>query len=565
MIVARARVVLRVPPLRLATALRGSSREAATNIDARFAPSKALPRWAVQIRPPDLVGYLVGVVGFAGAYYVAAQAGYALQFTGSISAIWPPVGLAVGVLYLWGLRWWPGIVIGDLLSAESLSPLHTALALAAANLAEALVATILLRRLIGRRAKLDRVEQIGWMLVAIAPATAISAVVGSLMVLSDGVIGSGQLASVVRTIWIGDSAGALVVLPFIIVWAPLVVASARRRSATWPAGRTLEALAMVAAVLGLSAIVLASPQPVSYLVFPALIWAAVRFGQRGATLAVLCTAGMAVWRTAQNVGPFVRHSITETTLSTQLYIGVAALTTLCLGAIVSERQRSAADLVESRRRELDRASDERQRIARDLHDSVSQSLFSMTLHARAAERALRQTGRDAFEAVGRELGRVAELSSSALAEMRALIFELRPGGLAEEGLVSAMTKHAAAVSAREGVSIDVSGPAERLPISPDYEEQLYRLGQEALANLIKHAEAGQGTVRVTNDGIAVALEVRDDGRGFDLRAAYTGHLGLQTMRSRAGEMGAELQIASAPGQGTVVCVSLPITEMDGAA
>ena len=159
----------------------------------------------MQIRRRNLVGYLPGVFGFAGAYYVAAQAGYALQFTGSISAIWPPVGLAVAVLYLWGLRWWPGLVIGDLLSAESLSPVHTALAVTAANLAEALVATILLWRLIGRRAKLDRVEQIGGMLVAIAPATAISAVVGSLMLLIDGVIGTGQLASVLRTIWIGDS------------------------------------------------------------------------------------------------------------------------------------------------------------------------------------------------------------------------------------------------------------------------------------------------------------------------------------------------------------------------
>ena len=543
----------------------GVHRRDATNIDARFAPANALPRWAVQIRPPSVVAYLLGVVAFAGIYYVAAQAGYELQFTGSISAIWPPVGLAVGVLYLGGLRWWPGVVIGDLLSAESLSPVHTAIAVTAANLAEALVATILLRRLIGRRAKLDRLEQIGWMLVAIAPATAISAVVGSLMLLIDGVIDGGQVGSVLRTIWIGDSAGALVVLPFIVVWAPLVIAAARRPPAKWPVARILEASAMVAAVVGLSAIVLASPRPVSYLVFPALIWGAVRFGQRGATLAVFCAAGMAVWRTANNVGPFIEHSITQTTLSTQLYIGVAALTTLCLGAIVSERQRSAADLVESRRRELERASDERQRIARDLHDSVSQSLFSMTLHARAAERALRQTGQRAFEMVNRELGQVRELSSSALAEMRALIFELRPGGLAEEGLVSALTKHAAAVSAREDLPIDVDGPSERLPISPDHEEHLYRLGQEALANLVKHAEAGQGTVNVTNDGTAVGLEVRDDGRGFDLRAAYTGHLGLQTMRSRAGEMGADLRIESAPGHGTLVCVRLPISEPDGAA
>ncbi len=507
--------------------------------------------------------YLVGVAALTGGYYLAAQAGYALEFTGGVSAIWPPVGLAVAVLYLGGLRWWPGVVIGDLLSAESLSPLHTALALAAANLAEALVATMLLRRLIGRRAALDRLDQIGGMLLAIAPATAISATVGSIMLLVDGVIHSDEAATIWRTIWIGDSAGALIVLPLAIVWAGFRPTRWLKGPPTpWPRGRMLEASAMVAAVIGLSAIVLASPRPVSYLVFPALIWAAVRFGQRGATLAVFCAAGMAVWRTAHNVGPFVRHSITQSALSTQLYIAVAALTTLCLGAIVSERQRSAADLVESRRREVERASEERQRIARDLHDSVSQSLFSMTLHARTAERALKQTGQDTEGPVGRELGQVDELSRTALAEMRALIFELRPGGLAEEGLVSALSKHAGALSAREGLPIEVSGPSERLPISAECEEHLYRLGQEALANASKHAQATHVTVMVASDGNNVGLEVRDDGLGFDPAASYAGHLGLTTMRSRADDIGAQINIDSAPGRGTAVQVQLPITHVD---
>ncbi len=462
------------------------------------------------------------------------------------------------MLYVGGLRWWPGVVFGDLLSAESLSPLHTAVALTAANLAEAVVATILLRRLLGRGTGLARLEEIGQMLLAIAPATAISATVGSIMLLHDGVIHAEQLSSVWRTIWLGDSAGALIVLPFIVVWAPVVMAWGRIRRVGRPTCRTVEAMAMVAAVVGLSAIVLASPRPVSYLVFPALIWAAVRFGQRGATLAVFCAAAMTVWRTAHHVGPFVEHSITQTTLSTQLYLAVAALTTLCLGAIVSERQRAAEDLADSRRREAERAAEERQRIARDLHDSVSQSLFSMTLHARVAERSLQLTGTQDNARVVRELNQVGELSRSALAEMRALIFELRPGGLAEEGLVTALTKHAGAVSAREGLAIDVSGPPERLPISPDREEHLYRVGQEALANVVKHAQAGQITVTVRVEGTTVELEVRDDGRGFNPQAAYLGHLGLTTMRSRAGEMGADLNIASAPGSGTSVRVRLPI-------
>ena len=195
----------------------------------------------------------------------------------------------------------------------------------------------------------------------------------------------------------------------------------------------------------------------------------------------------------------MQHSITQSALSTQLYIAVAALTTLCLGAVVSERQRSAADLVVAKRREVERAVEQRQRIARDLHDSVSQSLFSMTLHARTAQRALDQSDSALADQVGSELEEVETLSRSALAEMRALIFELRPGGLAEEGLVAGLTKHAAAVSAREALTIAVQGPAERLPVSPDCEEHLYRIGQEALANVTKHAQAEHAHVTVTSD------------------------------------------------------------------
>src|SRR5262249_17146747 len=121
---------------------------------------------SMRVRPGGVARYLVGVAALTGGYYLAAQVGYALQFTGSIAATWPPVGLTGAALDLGGLRWWPGIVIGDLLASEGGSPLETELVIAAANLAEAVVATILLWRLVGRRAALDRLDQIGRMLVA---------------------------------------------------------------------------------------------------------------------------------------------------------------------------------------------------------------------------------------------------------------------------------------------------------------------------------------------------------------------------------------------------------------
>ena len=152
---------------------------------------------------------------------------------------------------------------------------------------------------------------------------------------------------------------------------------------------------MIAAVVGLSVLALSSKSPFAYLVFPALIWAALRFGQQGATLAVAVAAGMAVGETAHNVGPFVQHSITQSALTTQLYIAVAALTTLCLGATVSERQRSASELVEAKRRRLEelRASrrriveasgEARRQVERDLHDGAQQRLVSLLLDLQAA-------------------------------------------------------------------------------------------------------------------------------------------------------------------------------------
>jgi signal transduction histidine kinase len=228
-----------------------------------------------------------------------------------------------------------------------------------------------------------------------------------------------------------------------------------------------------------------------------------------------------------------------------------------LAAIVSERRRAALELAESHRREGERAALERQRIARDLHDSVSQSLFSTTLHVRTAQHALEVEEVDPAGPVGEELSEIGQLTRGALAEMRALILELQPGPLAEEGLVAALTKQASALSAREGLIIEVDEPGERLPLGPEVEEQLYRLGQEALANVVKHARASSATVRIAATHDIVLIEVSDDGRGFDPAAVGREHFGLRSMRGRVADLGGRLEVTSALGRGTVLRVEVP--------
>jgi signal transduction histidine kinase len=524
-----------------------------TNTDAPVAAVRPASRGVLV--SGRLMRYAAGMLLIAGGYYVAAQSGETLLLRGGVGAFWPATGVGIALLYVGGLRWWPGVLLGDLLGTivdlpGTRQPLGIALADTAGHVARAVVAVIILQRLVGRRAAMDRLEQVGAVLVAVAAGEALAATVAVLARWAGGVIEVPEIGVFWRSWWLGGVAGGVVVVPLALAWA-------HPRALVWR-GRRVGALAlMLAAVAGLSVIALSADQPLTYMVFPAFIWAALRFGPPGATLAVAIGAVIAVLITSHEQGAFVELSPTNSALNLQLYITFAALTTFCLAAIVSERRRAAVELAESQRREGERAALERQRIARDLHDSVSQSLFSTTLHVRTAQHALAREGLGSTGSVGEELSEIGQLTRGALAEMRALIFELRPGALADEGLVAALTKQASALGAREGLAIEVDGPDRRLPLEPEVDEQLYRLGQEALSNVVKHARASRATVRIAATDDTVSIEVADDGRGFDPAAVGPEHFGLRSMRGRVADLGGRLQVTSAPGRGTVLRVEVP--------
>jgi signal transduction histidine kinase len=523
-----------------------------TNTDAPLPATQ--PTWRGLLVSGRSVRYAAGMLLVAGGYYVAAQSGEAFLLTGGVGAFWPATGVGIAVLYLGGLRWWPAILLGDLVGTlldlpGTRQPLGIALADTAGHVARAVVAVIILQRLVGRRAAMDRLAHVGAVFAAVAVGEALAATVAILARWAGSVLAVSEMGVFWGSWWLGGVAGGLVVVPLALAWA-------HPRPSLWPGRGAGEWALMLAAVAALSVIALSAEQPLTYMVFPAFIWAALRFGPQGATVAVAVGAVIAIVVTSHQQGAFVELSPTDSALNLQLYITFAALTTFCLAAIVSERRRAWLELAEAQRREGERAALERQRIARDLHDSVSQSLFSTTLHVRTAQHALTREGLDSTGSVGAELGEIGQLTRGALAEMRALIFELRPGALAEEGLVTAVTKQASALSAREGLVIEVDGPDERLPLEPEVEEQLYRLVQEALANVVKHARANSATVRIAAKDDTVLMEVSDDGRGFDPAAVGREHFGLQSMRGRVADLGGRLEVMSAPGRGTVLRVEV---------
>jgi signal transduction histidine kinase len=147
-----------------------------------------------------------------------------------------------------------------------------------------------------------------------------------------------------------------------------------------------------------------------------------------------------------------------------------------------------------------------------------------------------------------------ELAQGSLAEMRALIFELRPQALEIEGLVSALQKHSDAVRARSGLTVHLEVQGDRrLPI--EHEEALYQIAREALHNVVKHAQAGEAWVRLDLSGEEIVLSIEDNGHGFDpdrLAEGGGSHIGTSTMRERAQAIGGTLKIVSAPGHGTMV-------------
>jgi len=197
------------------------------------------------------------------------------------------------------------------------------------------------------------------------------------------------------------------------------------------------------------------------------------------------------------------------------------------------------------------AVEERQRLARDLHDSVSQALYGIELGAQTARELLG----DAESPLQEPIEYIQALAQAGLAEMRALIFDLRPEALANEGLVGGLKKQAAFLRARHRLDVRAQfcdEPDAPLPVK----EALYRVAQEALHNIVKHARARTVDIALAQVDGTVTLEIRDDGIGFDVNRPYPGHLGLASMCERIAEQRGELAVTSAPGSGTHIRAAL---------
>jgi signal transduction histidine kinase len=500
----------------------------------------AHPPWQRVERRERALRFMLEIGLLAALYYGSAKLGYELGFSGPVAAIvWLPVGVGIAYLYLRGLAFWPGVLLGDLLANDYIKlPVGTALAQTVGNVLEVVLAAYLLRRAARSGYLLGRVDGLVRLLPPLFLATMVSATVGTLASRVGGVVSSDAFWTVWRTWWLGDACGALVVVPFALAWSRPRSRLSRARAAEF---------ALVLATTGaLTAVAFSSPKALEYLAFPGLIWAGLRFGQRGATLALALVTGVAVWSVRNADGPFHFHSITHSILSTQLFVAVATVTALCVAAIVSERERFAARFAESRTELLRAAESERHRLERDLHDGAQQRLIALLIRLRVAEEQLPQ-----------EPGRAAQVLNDAETELGIALEELRdlshgthPTVLTDLGLATAIRSTAARAGQRIHVlelpTVSVDAAAETIA---------YYVFLEALTNAQKHAPSAMVSVRVHATGRELTIEVTDEGPGG---ADELPGGGLEGLRDRVEAAGGTFRLQSDEGTGTRVAASLPL-------
>jgi serine phosphatase RsbU (regulator of sigma subunit)/anti-sigma regulatory factor (Ser/Thr protein kinase) len=279
--------------------------------------------------------YAAKLAGVAAAYYGAAKLGLSLAFqTGSVTAVWPPTGIALAAAVLWGYRVWPGVALGAMLAnAWTGVPLLAVLGITTGNTFEALAGAYLLRRFADFRPSLERVRDVVAVVVlAGALSTTISATIGVTSLLAADEVTGGEFGSVWRTWWLGDLGGDLIVAPALLVAVT-----------HWPfnraPGRPLEAGLLAATLVAIALLVFSIETLLIYLIFPPLIWAALRFWQPGAVATSLLVAGVAIPFAEHNVGPFAGNPPDERLLLAQTFVGVAGITALLLAAVTTERRR----------------------------------------------------------------------------------------------------------------------------------------------------------------------------------------------------------------------------------
>jgi signal transduction histidine kinase len=504
---------------------------------------------------------LFGIVALAGLYAAIARLGLSLgAVSGFATLVWPAGGMALGTLVVFGLRLWPGVYLGAFaVNVWVGAPIAVALGIALGNTLEAVLGALILQRVAGSRRAFDGLRSVLALIIgAAAISTLVSATIGVLSLSAGGVIHSTrQQFETWRAWWVGDVLGDLVVAPLVIAW--LRKPPRRARSAT----RALEAVALTAVLLVAScAIFLPFDGAVAsaYILFPPLVWAALRFEMRGATLATAGASIIAIWGTATGTGPFVRDELSSSLLALETFMGCAAITALVVAGVTMDRARAV------------QANDTF--IATLSHDLKS-PLQAMSLSGdRLALGVTEQAVDKHLDVLRRAVGHMSRLIADLLdvAAIEGGRLELQRTNLDIRSVIDDAVALLRPVAAAKRVELVVA-PTAQLPVSFDRARILQVLAN-VLGNAIKFSPAETAIeIAVDRVELAVRIAIRDCGPGIpraNLQRVFDRNwhvapshgggsgMGLFIAKSIVEAHGGEIWVRSQPGSGSSFYFTLPL-------
>ncbi|HUF27631.1 MAG TPA: MASE1 domain-containing protein [Gemmatimonadaceae bacterium] len=287
------------------------------------------------------VRYIAGVLFVALLYILGAQIGAEVSFVErSVSPVWPPSGIAIAMLLLLGVRYWPGVALGILVETIiGSAPFSSVVLISTGNTLVAVGSVMVLQRLTLGRSPLDRPDDTLRLIVIGLAGPVVAAAIGTFALWSSGAVPASAALDTWRVWWLGDVLGVLVIAPAILAWArPEAVRGPWRTPSFW---------AMLAGLVGLSLLVFREyiadarvEYPLAYAIIPLVLWMTIRHGHRGGTLATLIVSGIAVLATVRGHGSLAREEMQESLLLVATFSSVMAVTALLVGASVVERRRT---------------------------------------------------------------------------------------------------------------------------------------------------------------------------------------------------------------------------------
>ncbi len=527
------------------------------------------------------ISYALGLIALAAIYLVTARLGLGLgAVSGFATPVWPPTGIALFALLCFGARLWPGVFAGALIAnLVTGAPPLAALGIAAGNTVEAVMAMLLLRRA-NFDVGLSRVRDVGALLIlAACVSTTLSATIGVLSLRLGGVIGSAAVFATWRTWWVGDALGALLVAPLLVVWA---------KGTPRLAAKPIEAVVVLVTLCGVSLVVFHDLIPgegdgflrQAYATFPILVWAALRFRQHGAATATFVAAVVAIAGTAQGHGPFASNDLSQSLLSLQIFMGIAAITTLALAAAVMERDAAEAERerLHDQTQEAIRARDEFLSVA---SHELRTPLTSLELQVETLRHTMKKTYEPVapekldskLEVIERQLDRLNGLVEDLLDVSRAVAgrfaLELEPvdlGSVAVEATARLQDQARAAGSELTLKTAECFGHWDRLrldQIVTNLVSNAIKFGPGKPVEVEVIAEQGHAILKVRDYGIGIKPEDQD--RVFQRfeRAVSKRHfgglgLGLWIVRQIVEALGGSITLTSSAGHGCQFTVRLPL-------